>query len=299
MPLSPRCCSNAAAAGATDYTPTLNFPINDSREYIKLLTTPRAAVILYGMERMTRAMHFSPGEQLKSLGCRPGDLAGVAVLCGRRQRADFCLERLENVRRVFSFAGLTFHTGTVDGVRVSVGNAGMYADDTAISMELLIAGGVRTFIRVGSCGALSGKVAIGDAVCPLRALRGEGVTPYYADRAYQPQADETVSRVLMDGCAGLVGVHAGTVWTMGALFREIPEVVNPAIEQGALAVDMVTAVVLTLAAVNGCRAGALLTVSDNLITGEKGFSAPVCRRTEQTLIDAAFSSVAALSVSAT
>jgi uridine phosphorylase len=251
------------------------------------------------MEAMTRVTHFSPAEQLKSLGCRPGDLADIVVLCGQRKRALSCLERLTDARQVFSFAGLTFHTGIVNGARVSVGNAGMYADDTAISMELLIAGGVRTFIRVGSCGALSGKMAIGDAVCPLRALRGEGVTPYYVDGGYQPRADEEVSRLLRGGCDGVVDVHAGTVWTMGALFREVPSVVNPAIAQGAVAVDMVTSVVLTLADINGCRAGALLTVSDNLISGEKGFSAPACRQTEQKLIEAAFSSVVALSASAT
>ena len=57
------------------------------------------------------------------------------------------------------------------------------------------------------------------------------------------------------------------------------------------AVDMVSACILTVAQLYEVRAGAILAVSDNLITGEIGFIDPKYYETEAAMIDIALEAV--------
>jgi len=56
------------------------------------------------------------------------------------------------------------------------------------------------------------------------------------------------------------------------LFKETKEIVNPYIEKGAIAVDMVTSPFVTVANIYKRKVAAILAVSDNLITGTLGFA---------------------------
>mgnify|MGYP003394812675 FL=1 len=55
---------------------------------------------------------------------------------------------------------------------------------------------------------------------------------------------------------------------------ETKEVVNEVVDQGAVAVDMVSSVFLTLAQLYKIPAVSILAVSDNLMTGQMGFLNP-------------------------
>ena len=68
------------------------------------------------------------------------------------------------------------HTGDLDGKRVTVGNGGRFAPDTAMTTEILCAAGAESLIRIGSCGSLQDDVKIGDLVIVTGAIRGEGTT---------------------------------------------------------------------------------------------------------------------------
>ena len=67
-------------------------------------------------------------------------------------------------------------------------------------------------------------------------------------------------------------VHKGPVWTTDALFKETKDIVNSYIDKGAIAVDMVTSPFVTIANLYNKRAAAVLVVSDNLISGQLGFT---------------------------
>ncbi|MFB3109249.1 MAG: nucleoside phosphorylase, partial [Candidatus Binatia bacterium] len=105
---------------------------------------------------------------------KPGCLGSIALIPGPKERSNLLLENLENPKKSFSFLDHEMHTGTCNGKRVTVGNGGRYAADTAITTELLCAGGVESLIRIGSCGALNKNVKIGDLVIVTGAIRGEG-----------------------------------------------------------------------------------------------------------------------------
>ena len=69
------------------------------------------------------------------------------------------------------------------------------------------------------------------------------------------------------------------------------EIVEAKRKEGAMAVDMVSSTLLTIAQTYQVKAGAILAVSDNVITGEMGFMNPLYYMAETKLIDIALETV--------
>ncbi|MBU0896991.1 MAG: hypothetical protein KKB76_05165, partial [Candidatus Omnitrophica bacterium] len=80
---------------------------------------------------MQRAVHLRPRDLLNSLQFKDGDFGKTAFISGQGQRARTCLENLENPIKNFTFLGYTFWTGYYNGKKVTVGNGGFYAPDSA------------------------------------------------------------------------------------------------------------------------------------------------------------------------
>lgn len=238
------------------------------------------------MDKMQVPIHMCPEKMFKSLGGKKEEFCHTVLMCGQRHRVDMVLDRLENVKKIFGFSGYSIFKGSYQGKEVLVANSGMYAPDTAIVMELLLCAGVKNFIRLGSCGALSSKIKVGDIVLAESAIRGDGTSSYYVEDDIIPHADKFMLKKFID-LFDEKRTHLGPVWTTDALFRETPEIIDPVIEKGAIAVDMVSSVVLTLASVKDANAVSLLAVSDLVITGESGFKNPAYKKAESLIIDAA------------
>ncbi|MBD3245762.1 MAG: hypothetical protein GF333_02000 [Candidatus Omnitrophica bacterium] len=241
---------------------------------------------------MQRDVHMKPGDLLESLQFQPGDFGPVALVSGQPHRAKMCLKKLENPVKNFTFLGYTFWTGTYQGQKVTVGNGGFYAPDSAFVTELLCFGGVDILIRLGSCGALQEQIEIGDFIVADKILRGDGATRYYVDDSFVPRVDSALANSLCALFRGVGTVHQGGIWTTDALFKETKEIVNPYIERGAIAVDMVTSPFVTVANQYGKKCAAVLSVSDNLITGRLGFTDFRFYEAELKMTDAVFQLVA-------
>ncbi|MCF7908341.1 MAG: hypothetical protein K9L86_05680 [Candidatus Omnitrophica bacterium] len=240
---------------------------------------------------MQRDVHMDPKGLLASLQFKPGDFGDIVLVSGQQHRAQMCLKKLENPVKNFTFLAYTFWTGLYKGRKITVGNGGFYAPDSALATEILCAGGVKTFIRLGSCGALRQDINIGDYVLVTDVLRGDGTTRYYVDDDYKPKVDNEVTDILENSFSGAGSVHRGGIWTTDAIFRETKEIVNPYIEKGAIAVDMVTSPFVTVANLNNKRAAAICVVSDNLITGQMGFSDYRFFGAEMKMTDLAFEAI--------
>ncbi len=224
---------------------------------------------------MRKDVHLTGQDLLGMVQVRPGDFGKIAIIPGTTERRDALLEELENPVKSFSFFEYSMYTGTYQGVKVAVGNGGRFSPDSAIITEILCAGKVEYIIRAGSCGALDEKIKVGDIILATGSVRGDGVTPYYVDKDFKTVSDKTVTEALEKASAeNEVKLHKGLMWTTDALLRETRKVVEKAIKEGAVAVDMVSSALLTIAQVNGVKASSISAVSDNLITGELGFMNP-------------------------
>src|SRR3989338_3176652 len=133
---------------------------------------------------MRKESHFTPAKMLSLLGVKPGSLAPIALIPGPRERSQMLLSILQSPRRDFAFLDYEMHTGSYEGKRVTVGNGGRYAPDTAITTNILCAAGVQSLIRIGSCGALQEQIKVGDLIIVAGALRGEGTSAYYVPKNF-------------------------------------------------------------------------------------------------------------------
>lgn len=221
---------------------------------------------------MQRDIHLKPQDLLDSLQFRNGDFGEIAIISGQPQRAKMCMEQLDNPVKNFTFLGYTMWTGTYKGKKITVGNGGFFSADSAFMTDLICVGGVETIIRIGSCGALDENIQIGDFVVVDNVLRGDGASRYYVDDEFVSFVDSHLTENMVNMFSSLGKVHKGGVWTTDALFRETKDVVNYYIGKGAIAVDMVTGPFVTIANLYKKKVAAVLAVSDNLITGELGFS---------------------------
>src|ERR687896_2066515 len=127
---------------------------------------------------MLREAHFTPQRMLSMLGLKSDSLGPFALIPGLKERSQMLVQILDNQQKNFTFLDYEMHTGTLEGKRVTVGNGGRYAPDTAITTEILCGAGVQALIRVGSCGSLQEHVKIGDLIIVTGALRGDGASRY-------------------------------------------------------------------------------------------------------------------------
>jgi uridine phosphorylase len=237
---------------------------------------------------MMKEPHFTPARMLSMLGLKSDSLGRFALIPGPRERSDMIRGLLQNPKKNFSFLDYEMHTGAYDGKQVTVGNGGRFAPDTAITTEILCAGGAETLVRIGSCGSLQDNIKVGDLMIVTGARRGEGTTDYYVAKNFSTVSDPGVVRAL-EKAAKSAGVryHLGSVFTTDALFQETPELIGDLERQGIAAIDMVTSAFLTIAQVRGKKAGAIMAVSDECLCGKFGFRDPAFIQAEEKMVEIA------------
>jgi len=242
--------------------------------------------------QMQKEVHLTGKDLTQMVQLRPQDVGKYAIVPGPRDRLEVLIKKLEDPIRNFSFMEYIMYTGTFDGIKVSAINGGRFSADTAITTEVMCNAEIQNIIRIGTCGALDENIKVGDLIVVDEVLRGDGVTPYYVDEDFQTLADKKIADTLYEVAKEMnASVHRGICWTTDALLRETREIVEEKRKQGAIAVDMVSSALLTIAQIYKIRAGSILAVSDNVITGEMGFMNPLYYMAESQLIEVALKAV--------
>lgn len=223
--------------------------------------------------QMKKDVHLTGKDLMQMVQLRPQDIGKYAIVPGPKERLDGLLKCIEKPIKNFSFMEYTMYTGEYSGIKITSINGGRFSADTAITTEILCNAEAQTMIRIGSCGSLSEDIKIGDLIVIDSAIRGDGVTPYYVDDPnFQPESDKALTDALYESAqASGFKIHRGKTWSTDAILRETREHVGKAIDQGAVAVDMVTSVFLTICQQYDIPATAIMAVSDHIITGEMGF----------------------------
>ncbi|HNX81019.1 MAG TPA: hypothetical protein PKL77_02605 [Candidatus Omnitrophota bacterium] len=242
--------------------------------------------------QMQKDVHMTGKDLTAMVQLRPQDVGSYAIVPGPRDRLDVLMKKIENPVRNFSFMEYTMYTGTFEGIKVTGINGGRFSTDTSITSEVMCNAGIKNIIRIGSCGSLDENIQIGDLFIVDSVIRGDGVTPYYVKPDFKTVADKKISDTMF-GIAHDMGlkVHRGVAWTTDALLRETREIVEAKRTEGAQVVDMVSSTLLTIAQTYHVKAGSILAVSDNVVTGEMGFMNPLYYMAETNLIKIALETV--------
>lgn len=242
--------------------------------------------------QMVKDVHMTGKDLTQMVQLRPQDVGKYAIVPGPKDRLDVLLKKIENPVKNFSFMEYNMYTGMFNGIKITAMNGGRFSTDTAITAEVMCNAQIQNIIRIGTAGSLDENIKVGDLFVVDDVIRGDGVTPYYVDKDFKTVADKEIADTMYEIAKGMgLNVHRGTAWTTDALLRETREIVEAKRKEGAKAVDMVSSTLLTIAQTHKIKAGSILAVSDNVITGEMGFMNPLYYMAESNLITIALETV--------
>ncbi len=203
------------------------------------------------------------------IGAQPGQIAPVVLMPGDPLRAKWIAATfLEDAECYTEVRGMYGYTGTWRGQRVSVQGSGMGQPSLAIYLnELFTEYDVQSVIRVGSCGALTERVAIRDVVIASGACTDSSMNRItFEGLDYSAVPD---FGLLRDAAAAAPEAHVGLIFSGDSFYASRPELTSRMVEYGVLAIEMEANALYTLAAKHGRRALAICTVSDHIVTGEE------------------------------
>jgi DeoD family purine-nucleoside phosphorylase len=129
------------------------------------------------------------------LRAEPGDYAEACLLPGDPLRAKYIAETyFTDAKQVNAERGLLGYTGTYEGTRVSVQGTGMGSPGATIVFEELIQLGVKTLIRVGTCGGLQLGQKLGDTIVAISGVSADSTaTHLVGNEPHSPTASWELS----------------------------------------------------------------------------------------------------------
>ena len=138
--------------------------------------------------------------------------AKYALLPGDPGRVEKIAAHLENPRFYAQNREYTTWLGQISGEPVLVMSTGMGGPSTAIGVEELYQTGVRTCVRVGTCGGMQREVMGGDLVIANAAIRMEGTSREYVPIEYPAVSSFQVTSALRQAAQTLgAPAHIGVV----------------------------------------------------------------------------------------
>lgn len=206
------------------------------------------------------------------ISAKLGDIAETVLMPGDPYRAKWAAETfLDNPVLVNEVRGMFGFTGHYKGNRVTIHGSGMGMPSLSIyANELITQYGAKTLIRIGSCGAMQEPIKVRDVIIAMTATTlstpSRGIMK---DINYAPCADfGLLEKAVAEARKKDTGVHVGNIYSSDVFYDERPDLNEIMTRHGILGVEMEAAELYTVAARHGCRALAVLTVSDHLVTHE-------------------------------
>lgn len=206
------------------------------------------------------------------IGADKGDIAETVLMPGDPYRAKWAAETfLTDAVLVNEVRGMLGYTGTWNGHRVTIQGSGMGMPSLSIyANELIRDFGAKTLIRIGSCGGMQDKVKVRDVILAMTATTvNSPSSSIFREVNFAPCADWGLLQAAAQAAGTRdVATHVGGIYSSDVFYDERPDLNEQMVRHGILGVEMEAAELYTLAARHDCRALAVLTVSDHLLTGE-------------------------------
>ncbi len=206
------------------------------------------------------------------IGAKQGQIAPTVLLPGDPLRARYIAETmLEEVICYSEVRGMLGYTGRYGDKRVSVMGSGMGQPSLSIYInELVSEYGVKTLIRVGTCGAFQPYLKVGDIVLPMTSSTDSSMNRLrFQGMDYAPAASfHLLLKAYEAARARGARVYVGGMFSGDTFYNDEPEWWKLWADYGALVCEMETNALYTLAAKFKVDALSVLTVSDSLVTGE-------------------------------
>lgn len=213
---------------------------------------------------------------------KKGDVGRIAFLPGDPDRVPKIAERFRSARRLSAHREFTTWGGYLGKEYVIATSTGIGGPAAAIAIEELARLGVEVMIRIGTCGAISPKAAVGSVIIADSAVRLDGTTSQYVMSGYPAAATPEVVMALREsakdrGRRALVGITASTDSFYvgqgrrsfgGYLPRESAGLLRDLAAAKVLCFEMESSTLFTLARIFGLKAGAVFAIVANRSTND-------------------------------
>ncbi|MBS9428258.1 uridine phosphorylase [Photorhabdus akhurstii] len=206
------------------------------------------------------------------LGLTKNDLQGatLAIVPGDPKRVEKIARLMDNPVHLASLREFTSWRAEIDGKAVIVCSTGIGGPSTSIAVEELAQLGVRTFLRIGTTGAIQENINVGDVLVTTAAVRLDGASLHFAPMEFPAVADFECTTALYEAAKDLgATVHVGVTASSDTFYpgqerydtysgRVVSRFKGSMAEWQAMGVmnyEMESATLLTMCASQGLRAG--------------------------------------------
>lgn len=210
--------------------------------------------------------------------------ATLAIVPGDPARVARIAEHLDEPVALAQNREFTSWLGRLDGHPVVVCSTGIGGPSVSIAVEELAQLGVRTFLRVGTTGAIQPQVAPGDVIVTTAAVRLDGASLHFAPMEFPAVADFDCTTALA-GAARAAGttVHLGVTASSDTFYPgqerydtfsgRVVQRFRGSVEEwqsmGVLNYEMETATLFTMCSSSGLRSGCIADVIVNRTRDER------------------------------
>ena len=215
---------------------------------------------------------MSKASDVFHLGLTKADLCGaeLAIVPGDPQRVEKIARLMNEPRHLASHREFTSWLAMLDDKPVVICSTGIGGPSTSIAVEELAQLGIRTFLRIGTTGAIQPHIQVGDVLVTTAAVRLDGASLHFAPMEFPAVADFTCTTALVAAAqAAQATLHIGVTASSDTFYpgqerydtysgRVVRRFQNSMAEWQAMGVmnyEMESATLLTMCASHGLKAG--------------------------------------------
>ena len=186
-------------------------------------------------------------------------LGKYALLPGDPKRAEYISSFLQDSREISKHREFWTFAGKYNGIDVVTTSTGIGEPSLSMAVHELFQLGVKTFIRVGTCGYTDPRIKAGDIIIVESAVRKEGTSPFYAPLEYPATASFDVIKALLEASKVLgYQCHFGKVLSADSFYAIKPTLAK--FGKMVLAFEMECAQLFVQCSLEGLKSGAILAV---------------------------------------
>jgi uridine phosphorylase len=185
-----------------------------------------------------------------------------ALLPGDPGRVDEVAKFLDHTEELAYNREYKTIIGSYKGVKIFVSSTGIGGVSAGIAIEELKNIGVKVMIRIGSCGALQPHLRLGDLVIASGAVRNDGASYAYINKAYPAIPDpELLFHVMNAAKKNQSTNYTGIVRCHDSFYTDKEQEIDKYwSEKGILASDMETAALFVIGGLRGIKTASILNV---------------------------------------
>lgn len=204
------------------------------------------------------------------LKIKKGDISRFCIIVGKVERVIVFSEFMTDFKKVSENRGFIVYNGKYKGLLITVCNTGIGGPSAAIVIEELVNAGAKVIMRVGSGGVMRKGINTGDLVISTGVCKEEMASQAYVPSGFAAVPDYDVLKSLIESSKDLKKnyYYGKTMCTDAFYTKEHREKMKEWSKLGVVGSDMESAMLFTLAAVRGFKAGFVFYAGLNIIRGD-------------------------------